>query len=153
MSRQMGQAQTVAFNAGAAEAGKRIAELEGRVKWLRALLTIANSAVETSRVDREKAEAEVKRLTVELDDPYILELESEVERLRLIEDAHVSCEGWPRERTLRAEAEVERLRAKLQRVRDAIKFVANSDGGLVAEIDDSLTRTPIARAALRGGEK
>lgn len=37
-----------------------------------------------------------------------------------------------------ARREVERLRAKLQTVRDWIKFAANSPGGLVADIDEVL---------------
>ena len=60
------------------------------------------------------------------------------------EAAHVEAKGVRcafQERAKAAEAEVERLRGKLQRVRDWLVFAANSDGGIVAEID----------AALRGG--
>jgi len=35
-------------------------------------------------------------------------------------------------------AEVAFLRAKLQRVRDWLKYAANSEGGIVADIDDVL---------------
>jgi hypothetical protein len=81
-----------------------------------------------------------------------MEARAEVERLR--KDTPTAGQEWARaeayrqllqlqsKRAEKAESEVERLRGKLQRVRDAIKFAANSDGGLVAEIDD----------ALRGGE-
>lgn len=34
--------------------------------------------------------------------------------------------------------EIERLQAKLRRVRDWIKSAANSENGIVAEIDDTL---------------
>jgi hypothetical protein len=34
-------------------------------------------------------------------------------------------------------AEIERLQAKLSRVRDWIKFAANAEGGIAAEIDDA----------------
>ena len=37
-----------------------------------------------------------------------------------------------------AEARVKELEAKLQRVRDWIKFAANSESGIVAEIDSAL---------------
>jgi hypothetical protein len=68
------------------------------------------------------------------------EARAEVERLRAYVGSEMTRSDFRTAADMRAE--VERLRGKLQRVRDAIKFAANSDGGLVAEIDD----------ALRGGE-
>jgi hypothetical protein len=65
---------------------------------------------EAEEARAEKAEAEVER-----SHKAILALTGEVERLRAIEDAHVSCADWPRERTLKAEAEVARLRKERDR--------------------------------------
>lgn len=71
------------------------------------------------------------------------EARAEVERLRKqLASEQRAAKAWEITNEANYE-EVERLRGKLQRVRDAIKFAANSDGGLVAEIDNTL----------RGGEK
>lgn len=43
--------------------------------------------------------------------------------------------------------EADRLRAKLERVRDFLAFHANSDGGLVAEIDHVLAPPPGGRGS------
>ena len=39
-------------------------------------------------------------------------------------------------------AEAHRLRNKLRRIRDLLKFAANSEGGVVAEIDEVIPEEP-----------
>lgn len=62
------------------------------------------------------------------------EIETCVSNLRVLAETETRMPA-----TLRLAAdEIERLEAKLRRVRDWIKFAANSENGIVAEIDETL---------------
>jgi len=73
---------------------------------------------------------EVERLRAELDD---IQQATEVVAPGIVQD------------------EVERLREKLSRIRDWLKYAANSEGGIVAEIDGALTAAEAAKEE-RGGQ-
>lgn len=69
----------------------------------------------------------------------LISVEAEVARLQTAIDLTHACPVCPeRADNVELRAEVVRLRGKLNRIIDVIKFAANSNGGLVAEIKHAL---------------